>query len=179
MPCARYIAINVRAKDWFAGKVVPFPVVVVGRSSSAVCIALFTLSAGNDARLKAAPAHAPDRADSHGRRSIGLALPVVGIVESSSSEKEDPRRRTRRARRREAMYSLVPNHAAVPPVSRMKVPVCPSHSPRMPVVRITDMSTEMGPGRFRGLAAAAAEACGTSIWTCILHFTSSIGVLGG
>jgi hypothetical protein len=59
----------------------------------------------------------------------------------------------------------------------MNVPVWPSHNPPKPVVRTTDLSTEMGPGSFRGGAPATATCGRTSIWTCILHFMSSIGVL--
>lgn len=38
---------------------------------------------------------------------------------------------------------------------------------------MTDMSTDMGPGRDLGVLLVGV----TNIWTCILHFTNSIGVL--
>ena len=87
------------------------------------------------------------------------------------------------------MNSFVVNHAAPPPHSRMRVPVWPSQRPRMPSVRITDIKTDRGPGRGRGVGlrvesnVAVAVGCGIEtdvgaiIWTCILHFTSSTGVL--
>ena len=88
------------------------------------------------------------------------------------------------------MNSFEPNHAAEPPVSRMSVPVWPSHRPRKPVVRMTVLRTSMGPGSLvtwetcgvapLNCAAGMGETEGggaASIWTCILHFTSSMGVL--
>ena len=89
------------------------------------------------------------------------------------------------------MNSFEPNHAAEPPVSRMSVAVCPSHKPRNPVVLITVLRTAIGPGSLAirevyngavplNCAAGIGETEGggaTSIWTCILHFTSSMGVL--
>lgn len=134
-----------------------------GRSSASVCIVLLIVSAGKNARLYAAPAHAPLTALSHGQSSrVGAS-----------------RRRTLQ------MSSLVPNQAAEPPVSRMSVPVWPNQSPRTPSVRMASRRMASGPGRFRGREAArvgwtlAADDAGgaTSICTCILHFTSSIGVL--
>lgn len=145
------------------------------RSSASVCIALFTVSAGKSATLYATPAHAPAVALSHGRSS-------------RLSASESPRRCKSNA----DAPSFAANHAAPPPVSRMSVPVCPSQSPRSPVSRTTEVRTAMGPGSLAiegagGLCAesvAAAEMAAAevmdgvmSIWTCILHFTSSIGVL--
>ena len=159
IPCARYKAINVPANVAFRGideESNPRTVVIdLGRSSSSVCIVLFTVSAGNRARLNAAPAHAPENADSQGRSCMSVEL-------------------RRRAKSSDATYSLVPNQAAVPPVSRIKVPVWPNHSPRRPVLRITDTSNVIGPGSFsRDIPTGGT----TNIWTCILHLTSSIGVL--
>ena len=78
MPCARYKAINVPPKVVFRGiedESNPRMVVVdLGRSSSSVCIVLFTVSAGNKARLNAAPAHAPEKADSQGRSCVPVEL---------------------------------------------------------------------------------------------------------
>lgn len=132
-----------------------------GRSSASVCIVLLIVSAGKNARLYAAPAHAPLTALSHGQSSrVGASR-----------------------RRNLHMSSLVPNQAAEPPVSRMSVPVWPNQSPRTPSARIASRRMVSGPGRFRGGEARvggtpADEAGGaTSICTCILHFTSSIGVL--
>lgn len=166
MPCARYNAINVPPNVAFRGIEPggsnPREVVDLGRSSSSVCIALFTVSAGNSAKLNAAPAHAPDNADSQGRSCVSVE---VGWE--------------RRAKSNEPMYSLVLNQAAVPPVSRINVPVWPNQSPRKPVLRITDTNTDIGPGSFRGILPKASAPPGgaTSIWTCILHLTSSSGVL--
>ena len=89
------------------------------------------------------------------------------------------------------MNSFEPNHAAEPPVSRMSVPVCPSHKPRKPVVLTTVLTTSIGPGSFAtcvvfggavpvNCTAGIGETEGggaASICTCILHFTNSIGVL--
>lgn len=89
------------------------------------------------------------------------------------------------------MNSFEPNHAAEPPVSRMSVPVWPSHKPRKPVVLKTVFRTSIGPGSFanrwatggtRPLTGMAGirereEGGTTSIWTCILHLINSMGVL--
>ena len=109
-------------------------------------------------RLNATPAHAPESADSQGR------------MRASFEEDSFP---SRRAKRREATNSLVQNQAAVPPVSRMSVPVWPSQRPPKPLVRTTDVRTVRGPGRL----VVALGVVVTSICTCILHLTSSIGVL--
>ena len=63
-PCARYIA---RAVPRNVGRGCAAP--PRGRSSSSVCIALLTESAGKSERLNIAPAHAPESADSQGRMS--------------------------------------------------------------------------------------------------------------
>ena len=92
---------------------------VPGRRSPSVCIVVLIVSAGKTARLYAAPAHAPLNALSQGRSCrSGAAL-----------------------RRSLETNSLVPNHAADPPISRMSVPAWPSHSPRTPVVRTTSRKT--------------------------------------
>ena len=89
------------------------------------------------------------------------------------------------------MNSFEPNQAAEPPVSRMSVPVWPSHKPRKPVVLMTVFRTSIGPGSLavRGVydgkvllncAAGIGDIEGggaTSMWTCILHLISSTGVL--
>lgn len=82
--------------------------------------------------LYAAPAHAPDTADSHAARSF---------IEMGLSES-----RARLAIRIDAMYSLQANQAAPPPDSRMRVPVWPSQRPWKPVVRMMEVSTDIGPG---------------------------------
>jgi hypothetical protein len=46
----------------------------LGRSSSSVCIVLFTVSAGNRVRLNAVPAHAPENTDSRGRSCVSVEL---------------------------------------------------------------------------------------------------------
>jgi hypothetical protein len=78
MPCARYKAINVPPNVVFRGieeESSPRTVVVdLGRRSSSVCIVLFTVSAGNMARLNAAPPHAPENADSQGRSCVSVEL---------------------------------------------------------------------------------------------------------
>lgn len=160
-PCALYIARNVPPKLALGRGFSPG---ILGRSSSSVCIALFTVSAGKSARLNAAPAQAPDSADSQGRSL------TVGVVRKEGSSFR------RRSTNNRATNSFVVNHAAPPPVSRIRVPVCPSHIPRRPVLRITDIRTDIGPGN--GMAAPLADSAGvTSICTCILHLTSSMGVL--
>jgi hypothetical protein len=115
----------------------------------------------------------------------------------------------RRERRRDAKNSLEANHAAVPPVSRKIVPVCPSQRPRGPEVRRIFLIIAKGPGRVLRTEAKEAKCSWwlgfsgkdvglddnkrggegnfldtdgisngvDSIWTCILHLTSSIGVL--
>jgi hypothetical protein len=137
---------------------------IPGRSSASVCIVLLTVSAGKNARLYAPPAHAPLSALSEGRS----CRPGASLRSSLQTS------------------SLVPNHAAEPPVSRMSVPAWPSHSPRTPAVRITSRKIAKGPGRSRmdavarGVTTAAAAMVddgAISICTCILHLTSSIGVL--
>lgn len=95
------------------------------------------------------------------------------------------------------MNSFDANHTAVPPVSRRIVPVCPVHIPLIPRVLTIFEMIENGPGSFRGWATnrdveAFCGVCkneggdvarlgnrrgGVSIWTCILHLTSSMGVL--
>ena len=165
-PCILYISLRVPKNVGFAPP---------GLSSAAVCIVLFTLSAGKSATLYATPAHAPETADSQGRRLMGSPSSAC---------------RRRRARRKRAAASLDTNQAAPPPSSRMKVPVCPSQRPKKPVWRIVVMRTEIGPGRCLkelgpdSVAAGADDDAprttdsGTaSICTCILHLTSSIGVL--
>lgn len=113
----------------------------------------------------------------------------------------------RREMRRDAKNSLEANQAAVPPVSLNMVPVCPSQRPPGPEVRrMLDMIVK-GPGRVLRMAATLRSRLGCecasegnsedegvgvdlnflgergmsngveSIWTCILHLTSSIGVL--
>ena len=152
IPCARYSSLATVENDLWP--------LVPGRSSASVCIVLLTVSAGKNARLYAAPAHAPLSALSEGRSCrSGASL-----------------------RRSLHTSSLVPNHAADPPVSRMSVPDWPSHNPRTPAVRITSRKMAKGPGRSRMDAVArgvtTAEAWGViNICTCILHLTSSIGVL--
>ena len=69
------------------------------------------------------------------------------------------------------MNSLEPNHAAEPPVSRMSVPVCPSHKPRKPVVLITVLRTAIGPGSL-----AIREAFGGAV---PLNCTAGIGETEG
>ena len=128
----------------------------------------------------------------------GLEVWVRGrwVREESKSIWEE-----RRETRRDAKNSLEANHAAVPPVSLNIVPVCPSQRPLGPEVRrMLDMMVK-GPGRvlriattFRlrlgGSGDCTAVGAGLnfleergmpngieSIWTCILHLTSSIGVL--
>ena len=157
IPFALYIATNVRKKEGFFNAAEACG--LRGRSSSSVCIALFTVSAGKRLRLNATPAKAPERADSQGRNSwISFVVEVLASLPS------------RRARRMDATNSLVQNQAAVPPVSRRSVPVWPNQRPLKPCVRITDLRTVIGPGRLiRGVV--------PSICTCILHLTSSIGVL--
>ena len=162
-PRARYSSLATAANDLWP--VVPAD---AGRSSASVCIVLLTVSAGKNARLYAAPAHAPLNALSHARSSR------VGASRRRSLQ----------------INSLVPNHAAEPPVSRMSVPVWPNQSPRTPSARIASRRMASGPGRLRRRDEARADeipaACtapadkaggATSICTCILHFTSSIGVL--
>lgn len=124
-------------------------------------MALFTVSAGNNTKLKAAPAQAPASADSHGRRVRSSGCDKVSIG-------------ARRARRSDETYSFVENQAAVPPVSLMSVPVWPNHSPLNPELRKAVASTEIGPGSECGRSDDEGD---TSICTCILHFTSSMGVL--
>jgi hypothetical protein len=162
-PRARYSSLATAANDLWP--VVP---VDAGRSSAPVCIVLLIVSAGKNARLYAAPAHAPLDALSHAQSS-----------------------RVGASRRRSLQTSsLVPNHAAQPPVSRMSVPVWPNQSPRTPSVRIASRRMASGPGRLRrrdearageipaaGTAPADEAGGAISICTCILHFTSSIGVL--
>lgn len=159
IPFAWYIATNVRKKDGLSNAAEECG--LRGRSSPSVCIALFTVSAGNRLRLNATPAMAPERADSQGRSSW-----IVFDVE------ELPSFPSRRARRRDATNSLVQNQEAVPPVSRINVPVCPNHRPMIPCVRITDVRTEIGPGSLVDPREVVMSIC-----TCILHLTSSIGVL--
>lgn len=162
-PRARYSSLATVANDLW-----PVAPADAGRSSASVCIVLLIVSAGKNARLYDAPAHAPLNALSHAQSSrVGASR-----------------------RRNLQMSSLVPNHAAEPPVSRISVPVWPSQSPRMPSARMASRKMASGPGRLCGRDVARAEeipAAGTaptdkaggatSICTCILHFTSSIGVL--
>lgn len=155
-PRARYSSLATAPNDLW-----PMVPADAGRSSASVCIVLLIVSAGKHVRLYAAPAHAPLNALSHGQ-----------------SSRVGPSRR-----RSLQMNSLVPNQAAEPPVSRMSVPVWPNQSPRTPSVRTASRRMASGPGRFRGGGARmgrtpADEGGGAiSICTCILHFTSSIGVL--
>lgn len=108
----------------------------------------------------------------------------------------------RREMRRDAKNSLEANQAAVPPVSLNIVPVCPSQRPLGPEVRRMLDIIVKGPGRVLRMAATFRSRLGgvcesegdsgaglnflgergmsngvESIWTCILHLTSSIGVL--
>jgi len=96
------------------------------------------------------------------------------------------------------------NQAEEPPVSRKRVPIWPSHSPRRPEVRTVEMMSEIGPeggifgrGGCSGVVVVVVEKCRdargeegddevgagpkapsrASIWTCIRHLMSSIGVL--
>ena len=162
------MALNV-PKNVGLGGGFPLGSTLPGRSSSAVCIVLFTESAGNMTKLNIAPAHAPERALSHDRSSVLLA----DLSETLWPSCFDRRRR----RRREATNSLVANHAALPPDSRMKVPVWPSQSPRMPSLRTTEVRTDIGPNSWRSAVAVLDAVTGAIIWTCILHLTSSTGVL--
>lgn len=73
------------------------------RNSSSVCMALFTVSAGYKAATQKAPDMEPAKADSHGRRV----------------EEEGERLATSTL----PAYSFIANQAAVPPVSRKRVPV--------------------------------------------------------
>jgi hypothetical protein len=156
-PCARQIAPAVPKYD---GRGAP------GRSSSAVCTVLLTVSAGKSARLYAAPAHAPANALSHVSGGGGGAAGSVG-----SGPAPPLVRAARRDASEVATASFVVNHAAEPPVSRMSVPVCPSQSPRSPCWRTMLPIRANGPGGF------VPAARGASICTCILHLISSTGVL--
>jgi hypothetical protein len=83
---------------------------VRGRSSSSVWMEDLMVSAGKSATLYATPAQAPEKADSHACSSVSLRLPLI--------EGE-----LRKEMRTDATNSLEVNQAAVPPVSRMRVPV--------------------------------------------------------
>src|SRR5260370_29749013 len=98
-PFAWYIATNVRKNDGFCNAAEECG--LRGRSSSSVCIALFTVSAGNRLRLNATPARAPEKADSQGRSSW-VAFDVEELASFPS----------RRARIRDATTSLVQNQEA-------------------------------------------------------------------
>lgn len=101
---------------------------------------LLTESAGKNEQLYAAPAHAPESADSHGKMSFFVKVcPVL---------------RDRWDTRREATNSFEVNQAAFPPSSRMNVPKWPTQRPRIPSVRITVIRMDIGPG---SLTAAADE----------------------
>lgn len=139
------------------------------------------------------PASAPERADSHGIRALDgsdLELSTTWFLGTDSGDDC-----TLRARRADAMNSFDANHTAVPPVSRRIVLVCPTHIPVIPC-RLTIFETiANGPGRFRpdcdveafcGVCTNEGDDVarlgklargGVSIWTCILHLTSSMGVL--
>src|ERR1700733_9139626 len=126
-------------------------------------MALFTVSAGKRAILNAAPAQAPEKADSHRRRSVrgfGCACKSDCVCECGGCGsdgcgcdceydcdcEDDGESRRRRATSRDATNSLVANQAAVPPASRMRVPVCPSQRPRTPVERMIEERVAIGPG---------------------------------
>ena len=175
-PCLTYNWFSVPKK---VGRGAPL---ALGRSSSSVWIVLLTVSAGNNARLYNIPALAPDKADSQSKRSFFVSCLPSATSSGCFLERWE--------RRRPAVNSFEPNHAAEPPVSRMSVPVWPSHNPRKPVVLMTVLRTSIGPGSFAtcgvcgivplNCAAGMGETEGggvASIWTCILHFTSSMGVL--
>lgn len=65
--------------------------------------------------------------------------------------------RDRRDKRRPATNSFEANQAAFPPSSRMNVPRWPTQRPRMPVVRIVVIRTDIGPGSLTTAAAVPAD----------------------
>jgi len=161
------------------------------RSSSSVWIVDLMQSAGNRTTLYMTPAPAPAVMSSHALRS-----PLVTRPPSLSDTSP---RATRRSINHRDRTSNVVNHAASPPVSRMRVPVWPSHRPRTPYSRRIERVTVSAPGigagagrtneggmaRAAGACAAPATACAADeaakpsaamFETCILHLTSSTGV---
>lgn len=106
------------------------------------------VSAGKKRKLYDIPADAPARACCHSGRG---RISVVGFVLEFH------------LRKRRVAVSLLPNQAAHPPVSRIRVPSCPFQNPRMPWCLNTSRMTDRGVG-------AMPEG------TWILHFTSSTGV---
>lgn len=76
-----------------------------------------------------------------------------------------------RWRKRRVAVSLLPNQAAHPPVSLIKVPNCPCQKPRMPWWWNTSRMTCKGVGARWTIPSLELE-----IGTWILHFTSSTGV---
>jgi hypothetical protein len=90
--------------------------------------------------LYATPAQAPAKADSQAKGGGGLA-----DVDDAVDEDDDA---SRREERNEATASFVVNQAAEPPVSRIRVPVCPSQNPRNPCCRNTEATRARGPGGF-------------------------------
>lgn len=67
--------------------------------------------------------------------------------------------------------SLLPNHAAQPPVSRINVPICPCQKPMRPWWRKTLRMMEEIVSCFVIKPSAL-----VAVGTCILHLTSSTGV---
>ena len=101
------------------------------------------------------------------------ALPSATGFEGPRGFVEEPGRCEGRAfsfRKANVTVSFVPNHAALPPVSRIRVPSWPCQKPRKPWCRNTSLIT------LSGVCARPALSPEPVAGTWILHFTSSTGV---
>lgn len=128
-------------------------------TTEAVCMRDLIVSAGKNRKLYDIPADAPDTACCHngsaGRLvpcSCGGAVPFFSLCLRKSID----------------TVSLLPNQAAPPPDSRIKVPICPCQKPMRPWCLKT---LRMMAGMVRCFVIAP-----STLGTCILHFMSSTGV---